>query len=137
MTKSNDLDPWLGGKPDEKPNAEKQVDAKPEEDGYWISPEGTEMEIFHNMGQMGDENEDPIRGARGKPEVSVTDSSIAKADEVPESEANAENVDENAGDDKSTEWVPTDIPEKTRSGRDTIELYTARKGARDTTFIPD
>lgn len=135
MTKSNDHDPWLGGKPEERPNEKKQVDTKPEEDSYWIPPDGTNMEIFQDMDQMRDENEYPIRGAKRKPEVSVADSSIAKADEVPESETNSENVDENAGDDKSTEWVPTDIPEKTRSGRDTIELYTARKGARDTTFI--
>ena len=42
----------------------------PEEDGFWISPDGEEMEIFYNMGQAGDENDDPIRGARGLPEVS-------------------------------------------------------------------
>ena len=42
----------------------------PEADGFWISPDGSEMEIFYNMGQAGDENDDPIRGARGKPEVS-------------------------------------------------------------------
>ena len=42
----------------------------PEEDGFWISPDGSEMEIFYNMGQAGDENDDPIRGAWGKPEVS-------------------------------------------------------------------
>jgi|TARA_R110000824_G_scaffold265814_1_gene454743 hypothetical protein len=41
----------------------------PEEDGFWIAPDRSVVEIFYNMGQMGDENDDPIRGARGKPEV--------------------------------------------------------------------
>ena len=26
----------------------------PEEDGFWISPDGSEMEIFYNMGPAGD-----------------------------------------------------------------------------------
>ena len=42
----------------------------PEEDGFWIAPDRSMMEIFYNMGQSGDANDDPIRGARGLPEVS-------------------------------------------------------------------
>ena len=105
MTKSNDSDPWLGGKPEEKPKADKRVNTKSEED------------------------------AEPALEADSTDSSISKTDEVSGSDANAEPVVESSGDDEPTEWTPTVVPEKTRSGRDTIELYTARKGAKDVTFI--
>ena len=42
----------------------------PEEDGFWIAPDRSVVEMFYFMGQSGDENDDPIRGARGLPEVS-------------------------------------------------------------------
>ena len=117
MTKSKDLDPWIAGKPagkpEEKPKAEQQVDAKPDEE---------------------------VAEAVAEPEA-VADSSDSDATDVDEGSApisdvvDAEDASENSGDDVPTEWTPTVVPEKTRSGRDTIELYTARKGAKDVTFI--
>ena len=109
MTKSNDLDPWLGEKPEEKPKAEKQVDTKSEE-----VVEAT---------------------AEPEPVVDSADSVTTDPDEGSGPISDADNVDENSGDDEPTEWTPTVVPAKTRSGRDTIELYTARKGAKDVTFI--
>ena len=113
VTKSNDLDPWLGGKLEEKPKAEKQVDAKPDEE---------------------------LVEAEAEPEAVAdsTDSDTTDVDEgsEPVSDADdAEHVDENSGDNEPTEWTPTVVPERTRTGRDTIELSTARKGAKDVTFI--
>lgn len=116
VTKSNDLDPWLGEKPEEepeeKPKAEKKVESKPDEEV----------------------------AAKAEP-VSVADSTDSDATDMNESSepespvSNAEHVDESSGDDEPTEWKPTEVPERTRSGRDTIELYTARKGAKDVTFV--
>ena len=42
----------------------------PEEDGFCIAPDRSMIEMFYFMGQSGDENDDPIRGARNKSEVS-------------------------------------------------------------------
>ena len=110
MTKSNDLDPWLGEKPKEKPKAEKQVDAKLDEEV--VEPEALSESVADS-----------------------TDSSTADLNEGSGPASDAGQVDESSSDDEPTEWTPTVVPEKTRSGRDTIELYTARKGAKDVTFI--
>ena len=37
---------------------------------FGLPPTVRMMEIFYHMGQSGDANDDPIRGARGLPEVS-------------------------------------------------------------------
>jgi 2'-5' RNA ligase len=110
VTKSKDLDPWLGEKPEEKPKAEKQVDAKLDEEV--VEPEALSESVADS-----------------------TDSSTADLNEGSGPASDAGQVDESSSDDEPTEWTPTVVPEKTRSGRDTIELYTARKGAKDVTFI--
>ena len=114
MTKSNDLDPWLGEKPEEKPKAGKQVDTK--------SEEVVEIEAEAEPEPVAD-SADSV----------TTDPMDPDEDSGPISDA--DNTDESSGDDEPPEWTPTVVPEKTRSGRDTIELYTARKGAKDVTFI--
>ena len=114
MTKSNDLDPWLGEKPEEKPKAEKQVDTKSEE-VVEVEAEAEPEPVADSADSVTTDPSDPDEGS----------GPISDAD----------NADESSGDDEPTEWTPTVVPEKTRSGRDTIELYTARKGAKDVTFI--
>jgi 2'-5' RNA ligase len=115
VTKLNDLDPWLGEKPEEKPKAGKQVDTK--------SEEVVEVEA----------EPEPVSDSADSVTTDPTDPTDRDEDSGPISDA--DNADESSGDDEPTEWTPTVVPEKTRSGRDTIELYTARKGAKDVTFI--
>jgi RNA 2',3'-cyclic 3'-phosphodiesterase len=121
VTKSNDLDPWIGDTPEEKPKAEIQVDAKPDEE-VEAEPEAV-----------------VVPADSGTTDVDEVSEPVSDADPVSDSDDDAEDanelVDKKTGDGEPSEWTPTDVPERTRSGRDTIELYTARKGAKDVTFI--